>query len=121
MITAEMASEQAKHLTHALKNAGRPVPSPINMPTPGESITQEAIVKVANRGQHGREYFSKPGRRVIFHQILGLDIPNKGTLKLQNISDIWLCRLWMKAHAADFAKKAFGRHFDGPVRLIKRF
>lgn len=94
-----------------------------SLPPSGYPTDDRHITCIAFNGQHGKTYLSRSGRREVFNQILGTGLPGKGTLKLDSMDDVQLCKLWTTGMSIDFVRAAYPNipfpHVG--VRLYKRF
>ena len=113
----EIYSQQAKQFALALAKAGRPVPPPVqlDLPQPGDVVTDEHVVTIARQDPHGVSYLSEGQRKGLFARIMSSGIPGpKQKMKLDSYDDVWLCRMLANAWSMLFVKKAMnGFPFEG--------
>lgn len=82
-------------------------------------VPQELIVKVANRGQHGRTYLTKQQRTAIVTEIMTSNLLSKPKVNMKIINDVDLCRMLISAWSIVFTQKTFGVYYTGTSRLVK--
>jgi len=117
----DMMCRQAEQFCQSLKTAPPPENPHNLLPVAGGDVTDKHIMTIAQRGQHGRKYLTKPQRIDLFNRLRALDIPGKNTLVLRDLSDVWLCRLLFNGWSVQFVKQATGMWPKAPVLLKRKY